>query len=252
MECERKRKKNNSKSKVKTVDQVTQDKIVATSDKNNNYRVDNEDELWYVRKFFTLEELQNEHVATCDNEDCQLHAWMLFEGVDSGKNWRTCIDCMMIDYDEWPSIEKCKEIDCQLPISSELEVFVRQHCTNEPQILFPPCTCENKEINNFNDANNTPRNQLNNETPPLLNDVAIENNANETMRLNTDAHNDNVNSSNNINIDQDSTNRSTAIETNEIEDVSPGKICTVIKRNRPIKFGTEFTTFMSLEGKRLH
>ena len=72
--------------------------------KNNENATDDEDESWHIMEFYTLDKLQDEHVTICDNDKCNLRAWLVYEGVNSGNNWRTCTDCMLNDCREWPSL----------------------------------------------------------------------------------------------------------------------------------------------------
>ena len=101
-----------------------------------------EEESWCLSRSLTLEDLTSEHKVMCDSDDCNLQAWFVHEGNKTSMEWNTCVDCMLRDYENWPTEECCNEVNASLPIEINLELYTRENCTIDKE-LKNPITCQN-------------------------------------------------------------------------------------------------------------
>jgi len=113
-----------------------------------------EDEAWYLEKILSFEELTNEFILMCDTDECNLQAWLQYEQSKLKNKWNTCIDCMLNDFDDWPSKEVCVEAKAAIPISVDLELFVRDKCATTKDVKIPSYISSNKIDYKLIDSNN--------------------------------------------------------------------------------------------------
>ena len=104
----KKRKKTCSKNKANNAKEVIEERGKVNSDKKNENTADNEDDPWCVAQFFCLDKSQDKDSAMRVNDECNLRSLSAHEGVSSGSNWRTCIDCMLNYCGDWPSLDPNK------------------------------------------------------------------------------------------------------------------------------------------------
>ena len=153
-----------------------------TKGKTSNKKGGDElEESWYLDKVLSLEELSNEHVIMCKNETCQLQAWMIYKGNISDDEWPSCIDCMLNDYQDWPSIELISDMKDIFPIDTNLELFIRNKCTNNQNLQIPIHISNNIILHQFIASQNEMKTITTNEDlPKLQNPYVIVNTINKS------------------------------------------------------------------------
>ena len=57
------------------------------TDKSND-----KEESWILMEFTSCEELESANAALCDTESCTSSALFIYEGMQSKKIWRSCVD----------------------------------------------------------------------------------------------------------------------------------------------------------------
>jgi len=118
--------------------------------KSNNEKVDKDaQESWYLSKLLSYEELASEHKVICNSEHCTLQAWLVYVGNKSSKEWSTCIDCMLRDYNDWPTEKNCKEVKLSLPIEVNQEIYIREKCTIDKGLTIPKYISKNTVLHEF-------------------------------------------------------------------------------------------------------
>jgi len=134
-------------------------KSISTVTSASSAKDSGEEEVWFLEKILSFEELTNEFILMCDTDECNLQAWLQYEQSKLKNKWHTCIDCMLNDFDDWPSEEVCVEAKAAIPISVELELFVRDKCTTMKDVKIPSYISSNRidykiiENNNITEDN---------------------------------------------------------------------------------------------------
>ena len=61
---------------------------------------------------------------------------MIYKGNQSETESLTCLDCILQDYEEWPSLELISETLFKLSIDINLELFIRNKCTRNQSLII--------------------------------------------------------------------------------------------------------------------
>ena len=158
--------------------------VKAVNEQNVNENSINNEEAWTLNEFASLDDLRNTNGPGCDSEECNLKALHVYEGQVSKSLWYSCIDCQLSGYEDWPSIDECKDACDNLPFTSEIDEIVRKMCTSKYNIELPSCmSCK--------PIDETTVNIVLNEEPPLNDGNNDSNEINQPEDSNDKQSNDN-------------------------------------------------------------
>jgi len=94
------------------------------------------DEAWILNEFIKLDDLKRDNAPVCDTEECDLKALYIYEGQQSNSLWKSCIDCQLNDYKDWPGMEECNDATDNLPFTKEMDEIVRKKCTSNSSLII--------------------------------------------------------------------------------------------------------------------
>jgi len=166
-----------------------QNNVVANEESNINSLVDNfieneeeAEESWFLSKLLSLKVVLLEHKIICYDKNYILQVWLIYVGNKTNKEWPTCIDSMLRDYNDWPSEELCNEVSKSLPIDTNLEIYIHDKCTTNKQIHLPIYISNNYILHKLIKNNMNVAKDFNN-IPLLINPTSNKINQDEDNRI---------------------------------------------------------------------
>ena len=227
------KRKNQVKRKMKRA--IEDDADETALNNANEGMCDEEEESWCLSRSLTLEDLTSEHKAMRDSDDCNLQAWLVCAGNKTSMEWNTCADCMLRDCENWPSEERCNDVEESLPIDVNLELHIREKCTKDKELKTPDHASKNALLHQF--INNTIAQNSKesiNDMPPLINSTlhqSTNKEVNMTGSLVSDLTSDF--SSVNVNVTEEEANAET--ECAEIGNNNDNNTSTASRKKTPMK-----------------
>lgn len=176
----RKRKTISSSRKRKPNSKIIQAKPIDERNTDDDRSTGNDEEAWILNELVSFDTLRGDAAPSCDTEGCKLKALYIYEGQQSKSLWKSCIDCQLNDYEVWPTMAECNDATNEIPFTSEMEILVRNKCSNKSNILFP------SHISSRNNVERLGKIVLS-DTPTLREDITESNNksSNESIDSNS-------------------------------------------------------------------
>jgi hypothetical protein len=100
----------------------------------HNAEEEQQAEIWTLAEITSVEAVTKTQPALCATEGCDLLAACTYvSSLPPNEKWPTCLDCQLLDYGGWPSVD-------ELPIASmsnEHKAALVQHCSKDPNCVMP-------------------------------------------------------------------------------------------------------------------